>query len=178
MVYVSQFTKTNVFSIKNNLRSNKLLPGSDNASSPPHQGDSAEIQIPFELLWRFSQQHETLRVGDDFRGVQGLNSLIHPHSFLWLSKIILEKCWNLWERTKEWQTFQHTIKICSPWKSCGWKRAYREWFCSRPHWAGAISSRPPLSRPSMQTDNERIRLLLKIGKLKAHILQNWQNEEK
>src|SRR5260221_14529065 len=42
----------------------------DDAAAAPHQGDSAEVQIPALLLRRFAQQHVPLRVGDHLRAVK------------------------------------------------------------------------------------------------------------
>ncbi len=49
----------------------------DDAAAPPHQGDSAIVQLPVEHLGRLPQQHEPLGVGDDLGRVQGLPDVLN-----------------------------------------------------------------------------------------------------
>lgn len=50
---------------------------SDDAASPPHQGDGAVVEGPAELFGGLSQQHEPLRVGDDLGSVKSLRTQTH-----------------------------------------------------------------------------------------------------
>lgn len=47
---------------------------SDNAASSPHQSDGAVVEGPAELFGRLSQQHETLRVGNDLGCIKSLQT--------------------------------------------------------------------------------------------------------
>lgn len=47
---------------------------SDDAASSPHQSDGAVVEGPAELFGRLSQQHETLRVGNDLGCIKSLQT--------------------------------------------------------------------------------------------------------
>lgn len=51
---------------------------SDDAASSPHQGDRTVVQRPAELFSGLSQQHESLRVGDDLGSIEGLDRESKP----------------------------------------------------------------------------------------------------
>lgn len=44
----------------------------DDAATAPHQSDAWVVELPAVNLGSFTQEHETLSVGDDLGGVQGL----------------------------------------------------------------------------------------------------------
>lgn len=47
---------------------------SDDAASSPHESDGAVVEGPVELFGRLSQQHESLRVGNDLGRVESLQT--------------------------------------------------------------------------------------------------------
>lgn len=50
--------------------------GTDNATTTPHEGDGGVVQLPAVLLSSLPDEHKTLGVGDDLRGIEGLFKVI------------------------------------------------------------------------------------------------------
>ena len=48
----------------------------DNATATPHEGDGGVVQLPAVLLSSLPDEHKSLGVGDDLRGIEGLFKVI------------------------------------------------------------------------------------------------------
>lgn len=68
--------------------------GSDDTTTSPHEGNCWEVEVPLVLLSSFSDQHETLGVGDDLGGVQSLLQVVNE-----LLLVLDGVLWNL----RTWQ---------------------------------------------------------------------------
>lgn len=51
-------------------------PPSDDATAAPHESDAGVVELPLVLLGGLAHHHESLGVGDDLGGIEGLSTAI------------------------------------------------------------------------------------------------------